>query len=291
MRLISSLETIVDQFDVAVLDQWGVMHDGTSPYPEAVSAMKMLAAHDKKIAVVSNSGKRSGMNLERIARIGLPREAIHQVVTSGETLWEDCSTGSLSIDDRRIRKLFPIAASFSDAVEWADNHSGIELADTLGADVHAIMLMGLPDGSTVGDFTQLLQQGIHFQVPLVCSNPDKTSPRAGGLVISPGLLADAYEQLGGRVVWYGKPYSNIYRAVMRRFPELSAQRFLMVGDSLEHDIAGAQNLGLRSAFVRGGIHVSDFHGANDDATIQDICLRLSEQANVTPPDFVLEFLS
>lgn len=291
MRLIKSLETIVDQFDVAVLDQWGVMHDGTAPYPDAVAAMKMLANHGKEIVVVSNSGKRAAVNLQRIARIGLPKQTIHQVVTSGETLWEDCASGSLSIDGKTIRKLFPISASFSDAVDWADNHAKIELTDELDATVDAIMLMGLPDGSTLDDFNDLLHRGIQLKRPLVCSNPDKTSPRAGGLVISPGALADTYEKDGGTVIWYGKPHANIYRAVMRRFPDLPPERFLMVGDSLEHDIAGAQNLGLRSAFVRGGIHADEFGHTRDPDTIREVCFRLSDHANVTPPDFVLEFLS
>ena len=52
----------MSEFDVAVLDQWGVLHDGTTPYPHAIGATKMLTDHGKQMTVVSNSGKRSAFN-------------------------------------------------------------------------------------------------------------------------------------------------------------------------------------------------------------------------------------
>ena len=149
------------------------------------------------------------------------------------------------------------------------------------------MLMGLPDGSAPDIHDDTFMQAIALNIPLVCSNPDKASPRAGGLVISPGALADRYSEMGGQVVWYGKPYMPVYGAVMRCRVDIMPSRFMMVGDSLEHDIAGAQRAGFRTAWVRGGIHDEAFDGSEDAARLASITEELAEQKHTQPPDFSL----
>ena len=88
-RFIQSTREILDTFDVAVLDQWGVLHNGSVPYPHAAEAIALLQERGKHIVILSNSGKRSAINLERIADMGLPTEHISDVVTSGEALRDD----------------------------------------------------------------------------------------------------------------------------------------------------------------------------------------------------------
>lgn len=290
-RYLRSLEQILDEFDVAVLDQWGVLHDGSTPYPHAVDALEMLARHEKKIVVLSNSGKRAAPNLARIKRIGLPAQAISHVVTSGEALWEDLIGRHLKIDARVPRRIYPIGGQQSDASEWADDSDEIELRDHLDHSVDAIMLMGLPDGTRPNAYDEVFQIAIELQIALICSNPDKKAPRAGGLVMSPGALADRFDELGGEVVWYGKPHGNVYRAVRRWFPDVSADRFLMVGDSIEHDVAGGQNAGFLSAFIRSGIHANDFADVDDEEDLSSVCRRLVEEAGTDLPDYSLQFLA
>jgi ribonucleotide monophosphatase NagD (HAD superfamily) len=67
-RWLSHLAEIADRYDAIVLDQWGVLHDGTRPYPGAVMALEQMKAGRARLAVLSNSGKRAAPNLTRIAR-------------------------------------------------------------------------------------------------------------------------------------------------------------------------------------------------------------------------------
>ncbi len=288
---LQTLQQVLDRFDVAVLDQWGVMHDGTTPYPHAAAAMHMLASRGKKILVVSNSGKRASLNLDRIRRIGLPAETISKVVTSGEALWEDLAERRLTFGGRIPKRIYPICGAENDAQVWAAGCSEIDLTDMLDSSVDAILLMGLADGTAADAYDDLFRIAIEQETPLICSNPDKTAPRAGGLVMSPGALADRFHAAGGEVVWYGKPHANIYRAVQRSFPQVRPERFLMVGDSLEHDIAGAQAMGFASALIRGGIHANEFAGATSEAVISQICDQLVAQHGTKAPDFSLEYLA
>lgn len=289
-RQIDSLTEVLDQFDVAVLDQWGVLHDGSQPYPKAADAMQVLAQHGKGILVVSNSGKRADLNRSRIAKIGLPVELIRKVITSGEALWEDITNQRLKLNGDAPKTLFPICAKLDDAIAWAAN-GDIKITTQLDTTVDAILLMGLAEETPGDEFDTVFLDAVERKIPLICSNPDKTSPRAGGLVTSPGALAARFEQMGGQVTWYGKPHAAIYEAVTRSFPDLRPDRFLMVGDSLEHDIAGAQNVGFPSAFIRNGIHAAEFSGMLEENDVQEITNRLSTETDVRPPEYSLPFLA
>ena len=290
-RFIQNIAEIFDAFDVAVLDQWGVLHNGSVPYPHAADAIAMLHEHGKHIVILSNSGKRAEVNLRRIASMGLPTKQVSAVVTSGEALRDDLVNSRLVINEKTPRRIFPICGKPGDAEEWRGDASKIEISPTCDKHIDCIMLMGLPDGSAPDTHDNIFTQAVKHQIPLICSNPDKTSPRAGGLVISPGALADRYASMGGEVIWYGKPYLPVYRAVMRCQPNLTASRFLMVGDSLEHDIAGAQRAGFGTAWVRGGIHNGAFDGLEDAAELASLTNRLASESDAQPPDFSLYHLA
>ncbi len=289
--LLNSLEDALDAFDIAVLDQWGVLHNGSQPYTHAGDAMRMFKASGKQIMVLSNSGKRADLNLLRLQEMGLPVETVSQVITSGETLWEDINEERLKVGGKTPKNIFPISGRKNDPREWAGDTCKIKIALELDRTVDAIMLMGIQDGTTPDAFDAVFQEAREFQIPLVCSNPDKTSPRAGGLVISPGALAQRYADMGGEVIWYGKPHLPVFRAVARSFPGLPADRFLMVGDSLEHDIAGAQKAGMQSAFIREGIHADDFSDAKNNDELLQVTDRLVAQHGLSAPTYSLEFLA
>lgn len=287
-HLLSSLSEIASTFDVAVLDQWGVLHDGEKPYPGAVQALRDLQAAGKDIVVLSNSGKRADLNLRRIAGVGLPVEMITRVVTSGEALWEDLTQGRLTTNDHPIRSLLPLCSAPDDARIWLDDAQGLVLTSTLDATTDALLLMGLPDGSSVEVHDPIFRDALKLNLPCLCSNPDKVGVRAEGMVLSPGQLADRYEKQGGTVLWYGKPWPAVYETVRRVRPDLSPDRFLMVGDSLEHDIGGGAAAGFQTAFIRGGIHAADF---NDPEDIGATLAQLAAHHGIALPSYSLAMLT
>lgn len=290
-RFIQSIREAIDTFDVAVLDQWGVLHNGSVPYPHAAEAINTLRAHGKHVVILSNSGKRAAVNLKRIADMGLLAEHIGDVVTSGEALRDDLLSGRLVINGKTPRAIFPICGRPGDAEAWRGDAEWIRITDACDDSVDCIMLMGLPDGSSADSHDDIFHQAVAMDIPLICSNPDKVSPRAGGLVVSPGALADRYAGMGGRVVWYGKPYRPVFEAVVRCRPDTMPSRFLMVGDSLEHDIAGAQRAGFGTAWVRGGIHADAFTGSEGAGQLASITQDLATQKGVEPPDYSLEYFA
>ena len=277
MRPIGSLSEVASGYDAVVLDQWGVLHDGSAPYPRAAAAMTALA-RVTRIAVLSNSGKRSAVNRARIRDIGLP-DLAEVVMTSGEALWRDLSEGRSSIG-----RPYPVADTQENAVAWAE---GLPLTFAATPDeADAILVMGLSE-TGVEEARAAIAAGVQKGLPILCSNPDRGSPRAGGRVaLSPGALAGEAEERGAAVTWYGKPYRPVFDATRRALGLPEDARLLMVGDSPAHDIAGGQGAGWDTVLIAGGLHQGRLRGG-DIAAVAALCA----EEGAPEPDYVLETLS
>ena len=259
---IDTIQAIASNYDVIVFDQWGVLHNGTVPYPDAISAINQLTGTS---AVLSNSGKRSVPNAERIQSMGFAVDAFEFVMTSGEALWRDISDGKIT-----GRRFLAVEGAPGDAATWAKGLE-IELVQT-PKEADAILLMGLPDGAKLSNWTTSLEIWRDADLPIYCSNPDRQSPRKDGLVVSPGAIAFAYQDLGGRTEFYGKPYLPIFQAMENVF---GSGRYLMVGDSMEHDIAGAHAAGWDSLLIQGGLYANRFAAGDQDKTLAQIAVEKS----------------
>ena len=279
-QALNSLAEIADQFGALVLDQWGVLHDGSTPYPGAIEALTALKDRGTRLAVLSNSGKRAGPNGARIAAMGFPAALFDSVMTSGEALWQDIATGRVA-----AKRLFPIERAQGDADAWAD---GLDLVLTSEIDeAEAVLLMGLPDGADPLGFDAVLDAAQARDLPILCTNPDRASPRAGGVTVtSPGALAHAAADNGATVSFYGKPHLPVFRAVEAALC-LEPPALLMIGDSLEHDIAGGAGAGWSTLFVRGGLHSARFDGPDVQAQLAE----LVADENAPAPTYTLDQLS
>lgn len=273
-RRLATLAEIAGDFDAIVLDQWGVLHDGTRPYPGARHCLADLRAAGTRLAVLSNSGKRAAPNAARITGMGFGAGLFEVVMTSGEALWRDIAEGRVA-----ERALYAIERAPGDAAAWAE---GLDVAITPTLDgAEAVLLMGLPDGAKTDAFADALDQARTHDLPVFCTNPDRASPRASGqIVMSPGALAHAYADAGGRVQFYGKPHLPVFRALETALGA-PPERLLMVGDSLEHDIHGGHAAGWSTAFVEGGLHAAAFANGDPNAALAAL---LAERP---APDFTL----
>jgi HAD superfamily hydrolase (TIGR01459 family) len=91
-------------------------------------------------------------------------------------------------------------------------------------------------------------------LPMICANPDRIVHVEEQLVVCAGALADNYEQMGGSVVYFGKPHRTVYGLCLEA---MGVQKVMAVGDGMQTDIAGATGFGLDSVLVTSGIHRHD----------------------------------
>merc|ERR1719330_120525 len=106
------------------------------------------------------------------------------------------------------------------------------------------------DFEVSGDSSALdpyLKAAAERNLPMIVSNPDNFVVRPdGSRAHLTGLLATRYAELGGTPWYFGKPYPSSFAAARAALPE---GRLAHVGDSLEHDIAGANAAGVDSIWV------------------------------------------
>ena len=128
---------------------------------------------------------------------------------------------------------------------------------------------------------------------MVCSNPDHVAPSGTELVIAPGTIAAMYEAMGGTVRYIGKPHAPIYGACLDALEGLELGEIVAVGNSLEHDIKGANNIGIASCFLTGGIHAGEFPAGASRGRTTNGNSRLATQrtADAATPDWVVPRLA
>ena len=59
--------------------------------------------------------------------------------------------------------------------------------------------------------------------------------------------------MGGKVVYFGKPYPQIYNFCLKK-----NETVLAIGDNIRTDIKGANKMKFDSLFITSGIHKDEF---------------------------------
>jgi len=131
------------------------------------------------------------------------------------------------------------------------------------ADAHYALCTGLRSDETeaLDDYQSELMGMLARGMAMICANPDIVIHRGDTLIHCAGALARRYEDLGGSVIYAGKPYGPIYdralaEAERARGERIDKRRVLAIGDGMKTDIIGATRAGLDALFVTGGIHRS-----------------------------------
>ena len=68
-----------------------------------------------------------------------------------------------------------------------------------------------------------------------------------------GAIAEIYKKMGGEVIIKGKPDISIYVKSTESLG-IDKTRTIAIGDSLFHDIKGANNMNYDSMIIANGIH-------------------------------------
>jgi len=245
LQLLEHLADIAPSYDALVCDVWGVLHNGHSAFAPACAALKTFREKYGRVILLSNA-PRPPSDLEvQFERFGVPLDCYDTIVTSGGATREELAhrrgASILHLGPERDLGLFAGLA--------------IELTDLAHAD--AVVCTGFYDDETEGpdDYKDLLTAMKARDLSLICANPDLVVQRGGRLIPCAGALAKAYEALGGKVLYYGKPHRPIYDHV--RAASGGARRFLAIGDGLATDIKGANAAGIDAVFIADGIHGED----------------------------------
>jgi ribonucleotide monophosphatase NagD (HAD superfamily) len=124
---------------------------------------------------------------------------------------------------------------------------------------------------------------------MVCANPDLIVERGNMILPCAGTIALAYEEMGGKVFYAGKPHGPVYDRALDVAAELSArairkERVLAVGDAIRTDIAGAVGYGIDSLMIARGIHAEEL-GLHNGRLVSDHVQDWVDRQPVRPTAF------
>lgn len=258
LPVLSGLRDIAQGYDGFILDLWGVIHDGTTPYAGAPEALAELRRLGKKTVMLSNAPRRAATLVGQMKRIGIPRDLYGDVISSGEAVYQEITTKRDPWFAALGRRCFHLGTERD-----KDLFVGLDV-DLVGTLDNADFILNTgPDGfeATVEDFAPLLDAAARQGLPMVCANPDLVVMVQGRPMICAGSLALYYQGIGGDVRYRGKPDPAIYDVCLDRLGIAERSRVLAVGDGFRTDVAGAHAARLDSLFVTGGIHAAELDTA------------------------------
>ena len=285
LRLFDGMRALASEYDGVILDLWGVVHDGTAPFPGVLDCMERLIGADKRLILLSNAPRRSDDVIRRIARIGVPERLYHAVMSSGEEAWQSLK-----------RRSEPFYAALGRRCLHIGSERDLEIREGLDltfvdapAEADFILNTGPAEWEdTIEDYAPVLRAALDRGVPMVCANPDLVVIHDGKPALCAGALAEDYERLGGRVRWHGKPYPSVYDSCLGLLQNSDRRRILAIGDSLRTDIAGATGAGIASLLIAGGIHAAEF--GNGDGIDLDRIGAAVEKSGTNPIGVMARFV-
>jgi HAD superfamily hydrolase (TIGR01459 family) len=250
MKITASIAEIAQDTKAWLVDIWGVMHNGVAPFPDAVIACQTFRRQGGIVILVSNAPRPNSAVGLQLDTIGVAQSAYDAIISSGDisrvliaALHE---TPTFHLGPQRDRPLFEgLKVTLVDDAEAA----------------HAVVCTGLYDDETETPqtYNSTLAAFAGRGLTMICANPDLAVERGGRIIPCAGAVAAHYENLGGRVIYAGKPHPPIYDTAFALVDHLAGtvvrSHILAIGDGVNTDIAGAARAGIPSVYIASGVHL------------------------------------
>ncbi len=247
MRELNHLSEVFQDYETFVIDLWGVLHNGIAPNEKAMEAIIQLKKHSKKIVFLSNAPRPSSKVIDFLKRMNIDKKYLSNVMTSGEAAMYAINKNKFGT------KFFHLGPARDTSI-----FEKVKKNKTTINNCEFILCTGLYDDNLndLNFYRNLLSE--HTKKKLICTNPDLTVHRGEKEEFCAGYIAKIFEELGGEVIYYGKPHKEIYEFCFN-----SDEKVLAIGDNLRTDIRGANNLNKDCLFITNGVHRNEFNNQKD----------------------------
>jgi HAD superfamily hydrolase (TIGR01459 family) len=234
------LSSIVDNYHLFYIDLWGVVHNGVSLHNEAIKSLKEITKKNKDYILLTNAPRPNSAVKSFLGKLGMEKEIRDHVFTSGEAalnyLKKNFSNNSFfHVGPPRDFDLFEDFEKMKS--------KKIEIADY-------ILCTGLFDDhdKDLNYYKDLFEK--NTKKKMICTNPDLIVDRGNVRELCAGSVAMIFEKMGGEVIYFGKPYPEVYNQSINN----KDKKILSIGDNLNTDIKGANLLNFDSLIISNGIH-------------------------------------
>lgn len=265
VKTILGLREIYSNYDIFILDQWGVMHDGDKGYEKAIECIDNLFSDNKILIIISNSSKKKETTALRLPELKFNQHYFKEIMTSGEMIWQSLLNENHAQTKNIGQNCFHIYdESKEDGKKFEDGLEKFNFVDNIDKADFILGCTPLVDKKVI-DYIPLLISAKKNNLPFICANPDfdTVESNSKNLSFCMGTIAEIYQNMGGETFILGKPNVEIYNESSKKLTKIDKSRILAIGDSLHHDIKGAINFGVDSLLITAtGIHQNFFDKQN-----------------------------
>jgi len=234
------LQSIADDYDVFYIDLWGVVHNGIKLHEKAMKVLKNLEIMKKDYILLTNAPRPNVTVKRSLEKMGMQKEIRDHVFTSGEA--------SLNYLKKfhKMEKFFHIGPPRD--FDLFNDFKNNQLKDL--DESQYLLCTGLFDDhdQDLNYYKKLLEK--HINKKMVCTNPDLIVDRGDKRELCAGSVAMVFDKMGGEVVYFGKPYPEVYNQSI----DNKDKKILSIGDNLNTDIKGANLLDYDSLLISNGVH-------------------------------------
>ena len=237
------LSSIVDQFDLFFIDIWGVVHNGIKLYPDAIKVLERLNDKNKDYVLLTNAPRPNSTVINFLKKMGLAKLHCEKVYTSGEAALRFLNEKS------KQSKFFHIGPPRDFDLFFSFKENKVKNIN----DSEFLLCTGLFDEhfEDLNYYKNLLKN--KKQLEMICTNPDLVVDRGDKREYCAGTIAKIFEEEGGKVEYFGKPYPLVYNLSTK----IKNKKILCIGDNLNTDIKGANLQNFSSLFISSGIHKNE----------------------------------
>jgi len=241
----NGLKSIVDNYDIFYIDLWGVVHNGVNLHKKAIETLKEIDRANKSYVLLTNAPRPSKTVKVFLEKMGMDKEIREKVYTSGEAALTYLKKNHLS------EKFYHIGPSRD-----FDLFLDFESSKTRNIENSTYLLCtGLFDdhNEDLNYYQKLFEDQVNKK--MICTNPDLIVDRGKKRELCAGSIALVFEKMGGEVVYFGKPFPEVYNQSINN----KNKKALSIGDNLNTDIKGANLLNYDSLLISNGVHKNEIN--------------------------------
>tara|TARA_B100001250_G_scaffold392774_1_gene394866 strand:+ start:43 stop:858 length:816 start_codon:yes stop_codon:yes gene_type:complete len=240
------LKSIVNEFELFFIDIWGVLHNGINLFQNSIQVLKELEENQKKYVLLTNAPRPNLDVVNFLNKMGLDKNKCQKVYTSGEAALNYLNS------NWKNSKFFHIGPPRDFNLFKLFEKNKVKDID----ESELLLCTGLFDDydEDLNFYKSLLKNRIDKK--MICTNPDLIVDRGEKREFCAGSIAKVFEEIGGKVNYFGKPYPLVYTQAA----EVKGKKVLCIGDNLNTDIKGANLQNFSSLLILNGIHRNE---AND----------------------------
>ena len=238
----SGLQSIAENYDLFYIDLWGVIHNGINLNEQAILVLRELSKMNKSFVLLTNAPRPNKTVKAFLEKMGMEKELRDHVFTSGEASLKYLKKFYQS------NKFFHIGPPRDfDLFNDFKNNQSKNIDDS-----QYLLCTGLFDSyDDLNYYKDLLKN--HINKKMICTNPDLIVDRGNKRQLCAGSVAMIFEKMGGEVVYFGKPYAEVYNLAT----DNKDKKILSIGDNLNTDIKGANLLNYDSLLISNGVHKNE----------------------------------